>query len=173
MVLSIIQELGSWGWGNCLAVAGGTRPSEPQPRFFKKLHKNPLGNKPSWRNIHVSITSNTRVQGWESGAGVGVGKLRGAGDSLAWKVSWFLGFKDLPNFHFMSTGRFCSISPNFHSMFFGRYWSHIQDIQEFIRRIFGLFRCPSFRIKYFRFTKLWVLQAYGFFRNVPGISRHF
>ena len=29
-----------------------------------------------------SILEQMRVQGWESGAGVGVGRLRGAGDSL-------------------------------------------------------------------------------------------
>ena len=68
-----------------------------------------------------------------SGAGVGVGMLRGAGDSLTWKYwflgFWFIGFKDLPNFH---------------SMFSGRYWSHIQDFPEFIKRIVGSLRCPSF-----------------------------
>ena len=48
-----------------------------------------------------------------SGAGVGVGMLRGKGflDILvSWfldfKVSWFQSFKDLPNFHFMPSGRY-------------------------------------------------------------------
>ena len=41
----------------------------------------------------------------------------------------FLGFKNLSNFHFM---------------FSGRYWSHIEDFQDFVRRIFIMFRRPSF-----------------------------
>ena len=39
-------ELGSRGWGNLLAGAGGTRPGHRQSLPFKKLYKNPLG-KPS------------------------------------------------------------------------------------------------------------------------------
>ena len=41
-----LGELGSRGWGNLLAGAGGTRPGDPQSLPFKKLYKNPLG-KPS------------------------------------------------------------------------------------------------------------------------------
>ena len=84
---------------------------------------------------------------WWSGAGVGVGMLRGAEDSLTGDflgflvygllVSWFWiflaskfqGFKDLSSFHFM---------------LFERYWSHIQDFQEFIRRCVGMIWRPPF-----------------------------
>ena len=36
-------ELGSWGWGNRLAVAGGNRLGDRQPQVFNKLNKKPLG----------------------------------------------------------------------------------------------------------------------------------
>ena len=29
-------------------------------------------------------------------------------------------------------------------MFFGRYWSHIHNLGDFIKRFFGILRCPSF-----------------------------
>ena len=37
------------------------------------------------------------------------------------------------------------IWPNSHFMFSGRYWSHIQDFEEFVRRIIGIFRHLSLR----------------------------
>ena len=46
-------------------------------------------------------------------------------------VPWFQRFKGLPNCHFM---------------FSGRYWSHIQDYQDFIRRVDGSSRHLSFHI---------------------------
>ena len=38
----------------------------------------------------------------------------------------------------------CPILPNSHFLFSGRPWSHIQDFQELIGRIFIICRCPSF-----------------------------
>ena len=35
--------------------------------------------------------------------------------------------------------------------FVNRYWSHISDFEAFIKRIFGICRCPSFQI----LIKLW------------------
>ena len=55
------------------------------------------------------------------------------------KVSWFQN-SEVWNFQSFND----SILPNFHFMFSGRYWSRIQDFQEFIRRIVGIFRHPSF-----------------------------
>ena len=98
------------------------------------------------------------VKGWESvcwgwsGAGVGVGMLRGAGDSLtclrgAWflvllflgfKVCWFLGFLVSKFLSFLvSKFRLFNdpILPHFHFMFSGRYWSHIQYFQKTSRQI--------------------------------------
>ena len=45
-------------------------------------------------------------------------------------VLWFYGFGNLPNLHFLLSGR---------------SWSHLHDFQGFIKRIGGIFRCPSFR----------------------------
>ena len=60
-------------------------------------------------------------------------------------VSWFQSFKELPNVHFM---------------FSGRYWSHIQDFQDFIWRIVGICWCPPFRK-----IKMLDLQHFEIYKN--------
>ena len=85
-----------------------------------------------------------------SGAGVGVGMLRGAGDSLTWKqkVSWFLGFLLVcflvSKFAGFLVQKFkdsmipcCEISISCSR-------AHIRDLQRIIRRIFTIVRCLSF-----------------------------
>ena len=65
-------------------------------------------------------------------------------------------FHPLPNYHFMFPGRYCShITKKIHSMFSGRYWSHIEDFRDFIKRIGGIVRCPSFR----KLTNDWISQT--------------
>ena len=65
---------------------------------------------------------------------------------LGFLVSWFGSFlvsklqKSLNIFE----RYWYSILLNFHFMLFGRYWSHIQYLQDFIKRIVGICRCPSF-----------------------------
>ena len=54
-------------------------------------------------------------------------------------VSWFQSFLVSNSQSFNEP-----ILPKCHFMVFGEYWSHIQDSQEFIRRIVGMFRHPSF-----------------------------
>ncbi len=90
---------------------------------------------------------------------------------LGFKVSWFQSFlvskfEDLPNFHFM---------------FSGRYWSHIQDFQEFVRRIVGICRSPSFPTfskcsisKSLTFIKIrfpWRTCFFLDFQKYPGVSK--
>ena len=94
--------------------------------------------------IDYSIDLIVAITG-RSGAGVGVGMLRGRrfiGFLVSWfqsfLVSWFFGFlaswsqsiKELPNVNFMSSGR---------------YWSRIQELQEVVNRIFMIGRCPLFQ----------------------------
>ena len=67
-----------------------------------------------------------REKGW-SGAGVGVGMLKGAGDSLTWKVYWFLGFW----FIGFKVSWFQSFEDSkIHFIFSEKYWSCIQDFQN-------------------------------------------
>ena len=58
-------------------------------------------------------------------------------------VSGFLGSNILRN-PLMLLKDIWSTSPNVHFMVFERYWSHIQDFQDFFRRIFIICRRPSF-----------------------------
>ena len=61
---------------------------------------------------------------------------------LGFRGSWFLGFKIQKSFNVSKD--ILSILPNVHFMFFDRYWSHIQHLQDFIKRIFIIFWCQSF-----------------------------
>ena len=64
----------------------------------------------------------------------------------------------------------CYMLPNFHSMFFDRYWSHVQDLQDFVRRIFIIFGARLFQdCQNFGCRQLRYLQNI-FSTNVPGIS---
>ena len=54
-----------------------------------------------------------------------------------------------------------SILPICHFMFFDRYWSHIQDLQDFNRRIVGVFRRPSFR----KFVKILEFHNSEIYKN--------
>ena len=49
-------------------------------------------------------------------------------------------------------------SPNVNFIFSGSYWSHIQDFQDFIKRIVGFVRRPSFP----KLTNLWVSENWRF-----------
>ena len=77
--------------------------------------------------------------------------------AVGFLVSWFqsclvsrlFGYSKIRRFkdskiHFMYLKDIGSILSNYHFLFSGRYWSHIQDFQEFIRRISMAVRCPSF-----------------------------
>ena len=61
-------------------------------------------------------------------------------------VSWFLVFRFLgfQNILYFQMILFY-ILPNCHFTLFDRYWSHIQYFRDVIRRIFIMFRHPSFR----------------------------
>ena len=52
-------------------------------------------------------------------------------------------------------------------MFFDRYWFHIHDLGDFIRRIFGIFRYPSFpKLRKFwksRYAEIVFLKMFGDF----------
>ena len=51
---------------------------------------------------------------------------------------------NFPERHFMLCNRYLyHISK--HPWFFYRYWCNIHDFWDFIRRIFGIVRCPSFK----------------------------
>ena len=71
---------------------------------------------------------------------------------LGFKDSWFLGLKDSwclgvkdSWFHNFKGSRFQWSLTKFPVHVFGRYCSHIQDLQDFVRRIGGISRRPSFR----------------------------
>ena len=62
-------------------------------------------------------------------------------------VSWILGFLVSKFLGLLvPTCQSSKDLPDAHSIFSRRYWSHIQDLQDFIRRIFGIVRRPSFPI---------------------------
>ena len=50
----------------------------------------------------------------------------------------------LPEFHFMFCSGYWQHLRKMPSMFSGRVWSHIQDFQDAMRRIFIIFWCPTF-----------------------------
>ena len=52
-------------------------------------------------------------------------------------------------------------------MFSGRYWSHIQDLQDFIRRIFVILRCPSFPKVSNHMFWIFEIHKHEFPENVP------
>ena len=52
--------------------------------------------------------------------------------------------KQIPKFHFMFCNGYWYHISKIPFMCFDRYWSHIQDFQDFIRRFFGIVRCPPF-----------------------------
>ena len=55
-------------------------------------------------------------------------------------------------------------------MNFDRYWSHIDDLGDFIRRIFGVFLCPSFQ----KVTFFWKSRdVIYFFKEYLGIVLYF
>ena len=122
-----------------------------------------------------------RSSGW-SGAGVGVGMLRGAGDSLTWKtflvswclvscfkkvlvywfvVSWFQSLlvskKDwLLGFEISKFQRFNDpMLPISHFMFFDRYWFCIKEFQDFIRQFAGFFGARLSRHLTLCISSLW------------------
>ena len=76
-------------------------------------------------DIHFPPRSGPLPERSGQGAAVGVGMLRGAGLFLTWKFKKHLRFTKF-RFHV-----------------FNRYWQHIQDIRDFIRRIFITCRCLS------------------------------
>ena len=132
-------------------------------------------------------------------AGVGVGMLMGARDSLTsrWKrflgfwfcfsVSWFLSswFQGFVISWFQSF--LVSCFQRFKKTFnvferylahitklpfhvFDWYWSHIQDMQDFLKRIVGSCRCPSFRkMLTHEFPFFCEICGNNKFKNDPGI----
>ena len=64
-----------------------------------------------------------------------------------------------------------TILANINSCFL-RYWSHIHEFGNLIRRIFGIFRCPSFpKLTQFWKSRIWSgNNASG--RNCPDGGRH-
>ena len=102
-------------------------------------------------------------------------------------VSWFLGFKVSKFQRLRNIEYFLEdidpILPTCHCMFSGRYRSHVQDFGEFIRRIDGICRCPTFRklsqqkriFEIVRFPKIICLaNALGSSLNYsecPGVSK--
>ena len=54
------------------------------------------------------------------------------------------------------------ILPNFDFTLSGRYWSHIADIQDFIRRIVAICWCPSF----LKFSNLWTSKILRFIQII-------
>ena len=129
----------------------------------------------SWAFVKVCWRSSKLLWGSHNGrsgqgAGVGLGMLRGAGDSLTrkrllvwWLLGcWFLGFWTLgflvswiQRFLVSSFQSFKDLQTN-HVV--DRYWSHIQDSQELIRRIRGI-SAPicSKHVNNWGFLKLWDL----------------
>ena len=57
----------------------------------------------------------------------------------SFKVSKLLRFENI----YCVLGNIHSILPNFEFMFVDRHWSHIQNFEEFIKRILGIDRSPS------------------------------
>ena len=86
-------------------------------------------------------------------------------------ISWFLGeIPSIENKHILKVP--LGSIQNFNFMFFDWYWSHIQDFQDFIQRIVGMFRRPSVR----KLTKFGISKIVRFIKmtrltNVPGICR--
>ena len=76
---------------------------------------------------------------------------------LGFKVYWFLGYKVSKFQRFNDP-----ILPKHHVIFFDRYRSHIQDFQDFIRRIVGIFRRPPFRT----FASFWISKKSRFANNI-------
>ena len=85
---------------------------------------------------------------------MGVWCKGGSRNVLGWRDSFNLTWE--VTFNYLS---FFSTKSPFHV--FGTYWSHIQDLQEFIRRIFRICRhasCPKCRNV--RIPRFWYFQKY-------------
>ena len=83
-----------------------------------------------------------------------------------------------PNSHSMFSCLFENMDPLFNIfknvfMFFERYWFLIQYFQEILRRLFMIFRCPSFpKFKNVRFPKNEICRT-NIFKQVLGIFLDF
>ena len=133
------------------------------------------------RSINNSLGPSRLVGGRSPGGvgeGWGGGRVRGVSGiplNENQKVSWFLGFwlqvilvseflvswfqRFKTSFNVSERYLFHITKLQFH--FFDRYRSHIQDFQAFIRRLFGIFRRPSFPKSITNgFTSLTFVQIY-------------